>query len=317
MSEQQKIFFGKLRPFLDRLQRELEDIGEGEDIPLFYEPIHYVLALPGKRIRPLLTLLSAMTCNASLDDALPAAAAVELMHNFTLVHDDIMDNDDTRRGQPTVHKKWDVGTAILAGDGLMGLAFKKLLQSPRGDVLRMAQRFNEIMLVICEGQGLDKMFEQDENVSFERYMDMIRRKTAVLIELSCELGALAAQAREDEIEAFRQFGLSLGLAFQIQDDWLDVMADEKTLGKKVGSDWQQHKQTVLTIRLKEKKGGTLPALSLEAFKEQLLETGVADEVQAMYQKYFDQALQALNVLPQNQYNALLRELTQLIENRQW
>lgn len=317
MSDQQKIFFEKLRPFLDRLQQELITTAQGEEVPLFYAPIEYVLQLPGKRIRPLLTILSALTCGSRLEDALSPAAAVELMHNFTLVHDDIMDDDDTRRGQPTVHKKWDIGTAILAGDGLMGLAFQKLLQSPRGDILRMVRRFNEIMIVICEGQGLDKMFEQQEHVTAERYLDMIRRKTAVLIELSCELGAIAAEADEAAIETFRRYGLALGMAFQVQDDWLDIMADEQALGKKVGSDWQRHKQTILTIRLREKLGDRLDHLSFESFKEQLQQTGIARDVKEMYQDYFTQALHALSALPQNKYNGLLQELTQLIRDRRW
>ncbi len=317
MSEKQKIFFGKLEPFLKRLQQELANIDKEEEIPLFYEPIHYVLQLPGKRIRPLLTILSALTCGGTINDAFFPAAAVELMHNFTLVHDDIMDNDNLRRGQPTVHKKWDVGTAILAGDGLMGLAFQKLLQSTKGDILRMARRFNEVMLVICEGQGLDKMFEKEENISQEKYLDMIRRKSAVLIELSCELGALAAEADKSLIQIFQRFGLALGMAFQVQDDWLDIMADEQALGKKVGSDWQRHKQTILTIRLREKSGGDLRHLSFQTFKEQLLQSGIANEVQALYRAYFDQALQALQELPQNEPNFLLRELTQLIKDRRW
>ena len=317
MSEEKKIFFAKLQPFLDVLQQNMNNVGEGEEIPLFYEPIHYVLQLPGKRIRPLLTILSALTCGGELEQAIYPAAAVELLHNFTLVHDDIMDNDATRRGQPTVHKKWDVGTAILAGDGLMGLAFQKLLQSSSGDLLRMTRRFADVMLVICEGQGLDKMFEQQSRVTYDRYLEMIRRKTAVLIELSCELGALSAEASEAQIGALRNFGHALGMAFQVQDDWLDTMADEQTLGKHVGSDYQQHKQTILTILLKQRSSVNLEKLSFEEFKRALIESSVADEVRNLFNSYYDAALKALKSLPQNQYRNLLEELTLLIKNRRW
>ncbi len=317
MSEQSKIFFNNLKPLLEQLETRLLAIGINEKIPIFYDPIQYVLRLPGKRIRPLLTILANLTCGGKLDTAFYPALAVELLHNFTLVHDDIMDNDELRRGQPTVHKKWDVATAILAGDGLMGLAFKKLLECPQGDVLTMVRRFTDVMLIICEGQGLDKMFENQSQVSEAQYLEMIRRKTAVLIELSCELGALSARASEEMISSFKSFGYALGMAFQIQDDVLDIMADQKKLGKKVGSDWQMHKQTILSIRLRERLGNDLSQFTFDEFKTELLQSGVLQEVQSLYQSYFVQAFEALQQLPQNDFNEKLRELTKLIQNRQW
>ncbi len=317
MTQQVKVFFNTLKPLLDQLQEQLLAIGINHRVPVFYDPITYVLNLPGKRIRPLLTILANQTCGGQLNTALFPAAAVELLHNFTLVHDDIMDDDDLRRGQPTVHKKWDVATAILAGDGLMGLAFKKLLECPQGDVLAMVRRFTEVMIVICEGQGLDKMFENHPEVSEAEYLEMIRRKTAVLIELSCELGALSAEASPQEIERFRQFGYNLGMAFQIQDDVLDILADESELGKTVGSDWQKHKQTILAIRLRQKLGTSLDEMDFETFKATLQSSGVLNEIQELYQQYFAHALQALQKLPQNESNAKLRELTQLIQQRHW
>ncbi|NOX88321.1 MAG: polyprenyl synthetase family protein [Calditrichaeota bacterium] len=317
MSEKQKIFFAELQPYLNRLQQHLAEFGNEERIPLFYDPIHYILKLPGKRIRPLLVILSALTCGGKLESALYPAAAVELLHNFTLVHDDIMDNDDLRRGQPTVHKKWDIGTAILAGDGLMGLAFKKLLECPEGDVLTMVRRFTEVMLIICEGQGMDKMFEMEADVSEEKYLEMIRRKTAVLIELSCELGAITAGTDQANIRLFRRFGHALGMGFQIQDDFLDIMADEQALGKKVGSDWMMHKQTILTIKLRQRTQGNINDLSFEEFRELLKDQRIVKEVEELYQAYFRDAFDALNTLPQNSYNRSLKELTSLIQNRRW
>lgn len=317
MSDQSKIFFNNLKPLLDQFEARLLAIGINEKIPIFYDPIQYVLHLPGKRIRPLLAILANQTCEGQLETAFYPALAVELLHNFTLVHDDIMDNDDLRRGQPTVHKKWDVATAILAGDGLMGLAFQKLLECPQGDVLTMVRRFTDVMLIICEGQGLDKMFENQSQVSEAQYLEMIRRKTAVLIELSCELGAFSAQAPEEMISSFKSFGYALGMAFQIQDDVLDIMADQKKLGKKVGSDWQMHKQTILSIRLRERLGNDLSQLTFDQFKKELQNSGVLQEVQDLYQDYFNQAYEALQKLPKNQFNEKLHELTKLIQNRQW
>ncbi len=317
MSEQKKIFFSKLQPYLDYLQEQMENVGQGEEIPLFYEPIHYVLQLPGKRIRPLLTILSALTCGGHLEHAVFPAVAVELLHNFTLVHDDIMDDDATRRGQPTVHIKWDVATAILAGDGLMGLAFQKLLQSPSGDLLRMTRRFTDVMLIICEGQGLDKMFEQQTKVTYDRYLEMIRRKTAVLIELACEIGALSADASESHVNALRNFGHALGMAFQVQDDWLDTMADEQVLGKRVGSDYRQHKQTILTILLKQRMNFNLQNMSFQEFKTALIKSSVAQEVKNLFSSYYDAALKALQHLPDNPFRHYLEELTLLIKEREW
>jgi len=199
----------------------------------------------------------------------------------------------------------------------MGLAFQKLLQSPSGDLLRMTRRFTDVMLIICEGQGLDKMFEQETKVTYEHYLEMIRRKTAVLIELACELGGLSANATEEQIAALRNFGHALGMAFQVQDDWLDTMADEQVLGKHVGSDFQQHKQTILTILLKQRMNANLEKLSFEEFKQALIKSSVAEEVQNLFISYYDSASKALQSLPENQYRNQLEELTQLIKNRQW
>jgi geranylgeranyl diphosphate synthase type II len=300
------------------IENEMARIDSYQTVPLFYDPMRYMLNLKGKRIRPLLTLLSAMTFGARADEAKYAAASVELLHNFTLVHDDIMDNDATRRGKPTIHTKWDVGTAILAGDGLMGLSFRKLLQSPRGDIPAMMARLTETMIVICEGQGLDKMFENMEDVTLHAYLDMIARKTAVLIELACELGGMAAEADQDSIQLLKEYGYALGMGFQIQDDYLDITADETMLGKKIGSDLQMRKKTILTILLRELTGSNdFFNLNLSDFK-MLMETHqLPDRVDSMYTDYFKTAYDKLSRLPSNEYASQLKELTDFLKNRSW
>lgn len=319
MSEKNsRIIFDKTSHFLQELEKELNSIQVDDKVTLFFEPIQYVLQLPGKRIRPLLVFLSAAVLGQSMEKSRHAAAAVELLHNFTLVHDDIMDMDNLRRGCLTVHKKWDTGTAILAGDGLMGLAFLKLLQTKQGDVQRMAGRFAETMLVICEGQGLDKMFENSDSVTAEAYLDMIARKTAVLLELSCELGALAAEGDEEQTACLRSFGYELGMGFQIQDDWLDILGDEEILGKKTGSDLERKKQTILTLKLKEKHPDIdIFSLDLREYRQLLAESGLAAEIENNFNQHFDLAYKKLDLLPKNEAGLLLRELTDFISKRTW
>jgi len=306
------------KPYLELVNKEIGDIQGYQDVRIFYEPMKYVLDLPSKKIRPLLVLLSAGAVGGDLKIASYPAAAVELLHNFTLVHDDIMDNDNTRRGKPTVHVKWDVNTAILAGDGLMGFSFQKLLKSPQGDVARMVTRLTEAMIIICEGQGLDKMFEKQKQVEAQAYLDMIHRKTAALLELSCELGALSACASEDMVSNLHDFGRALGMGFQIQDDILDITADESHLGKKVGSDFEMQKMTILSILLREQMGDAeFSKLDLHQYRQALEQTNVLEKVQNMSAEYFKKAFDKLEKLPQNPESDLLKELTQAVKDRSW
>ena len=308
----------QLKPYLDIIEKEINAFDGHKDVTFFYDPIRYILGLQGKRIRPLLTMLCAETLGVGPDISRYPAAAVELLHNFTLVHDDIMDQDDYRRGKLTVHRKWDINAAILAGDGLMGLAFHKLLSTPHGDLTTMARRFTEAMLLICEGQGQDKMFETSAAISSKAYLQMIERKTAVLIELACELGAMAAEAEEPTVTLFREFGYALGLGFQIQDDVLDVVGNESRLGKKTGSDLSMHKQTLLTIKLREKTGSEdFFNLSLNDFRRLLDESGVLAESRGQYKSLFDKARHIADNLPANKAKDYLLALTDSLKNRSW
>lgn len=216
-----------------------------------YNPIKYVIDGGGKRIRPVLVMLSSEALGGDPIKALPAATALEILHNFTLVHDDIMDNADTRRGRETIHRKWDYDTALLAGDGLIGIAYRTLFETDSDNLTRIAKIFTEGIIEICEGQSYDKEYETKRNVTIEEYIMMITKKTSVLLETCAMTGGLIANGSEDEIEILRQFGLNLGLAFQIQDDLLDIIADEKIFGKKTGGDLVEGKKTFLLLKALE------------------------------------------------------------------
>jgi len=189
-----------------KIDTELLSLPPAEKIPLFYDPIYYVNSLGGKKLRPLLTVISGLVVGGKVDNLIPASAAIELLHNFSLVHDDIMDNDETRRGKATVHVKWDLGTAVLAGDGLLGLAYSKLLNTPNRRDNLLASLFTDAVLEICEGQALDKTFETTEFVTETEYMTMIGKKTATLIRLACQIGGIIGGGDSKQIESLAEYG---------------------------------------------------------------------------------------------------------------
>ncbi|CAN5426722.1 polyprenyl synthetase family protein [soil metagenome] len=216
-----------------------------------YDPVNYILSGGGKRIRPMMVMLCCEIAGGDPSSAIDAGAALEILHNFTLVHDDIMDNASTRRGNETVHKKWNVNTAILAGDNLIAMAYKSLLKTNSANIKRIVEVFTEGVIEVCEGQSYDKDFELTQNVSSDEYLLMIKKKTAKLLETSAVIGALIGNAKEKEIEELCYFALDLGMAFQIQDDLLDITADEKDLGKKIGGDLIEGKKTFLLLNALE------------------------------------------------------------------
>lgn len=227
-----------------------------------YDPVRYVMGMGGKRLRPRLLLLTAGLCGGKPEDAIPAARAVEMLHNFTLLHDDIMDNAGTRRGMETVHEKWDDATAILSGDVLFVLALQQLaVQGAHAGLsdavnTRLMQRFLEAIRIVCDGQAMDMDFERRVEVALPEYLEMIGSKTAALIRCSMELGALTAGADDDVVAACGEIGEHAGLAFQIQDDLLDAVGDTSKFGKKVGGDIIEGKKTWLTIRALERADDT-------------------------------------------------------------
>lgn len=216
-----------------------------------YEPMKYILDGGGKRIRPMLLIICCEAAGGKVEAALDAATAIEILHNFTLVHDDIMDNADTRRGKETIHKKWDSNTAILAGDGLLGYAFKSLLKTKSERIQEIANSFTEAIIEVCEGQSYDKEFELRKKVRIDEYVMMIDKKTSELLKCCAEIGALIGNASNEEIDALKYYALYTGLAFQIQDDLLDIVADEKEFGKKTGGDLYEGKKTYLLLKALE------------------------------------------------------------------
>ena len=243
------------RSRIQEIQKDLEThIGQldfGSQPQELYEPIKYLMGLGGKRIRPLLTLLAYSLYKDDYQQILTPAAAVETFHNFTLMHDDIMDNAPLRRGKATVHEKWNANTAILSGDVMMVKAYDMLLKVPSEKLALCMKHFNRTAAEVCEGQQLDMNFEQREMVSEAEYLDMIRLKTAVLLGFALQYGALLAGAPEEDVQRLYDFGVSIGIGFQLKDDLLDVYADKAKFGKQVGGDIIANKKTYLLIKAKE------------------------------------------------------------------
>ena len=213
-----------------------------------YEPIHYIMQIGGKRMRPILTLMSAEVFDTDYKKALPAALAVEVFHNFSLVHDDIMDDAPLRRGNKTVHEKWDINTGILSGDAMLILAYQYFEEYEPTIFQSLAKLFSKTALEVCEGQQWDVDFESRNDVTIPEYLKMIECKTAVLVAAAMKMGAIIAETSQENANLIYDFGLNLGLAFQLQDDYLDAFGNPKTFGKQVGGDIIENKKTYLYLK---------------------------------------------------------------------
>ena len=216
-----------------------------------YAPIHYILQIGGKRLRPILTLMTCDLFEGNPKDAYDAALAIELFHNFTLIHDDIMDSAPIRRGKVTVHEKWDINTGILSGDAMMILASQCFNSYEPALFKKLTVLFNKTALEVCEGQQLDIDFETRNNVTIAEYIKMITYKTSVLVAAAMEMGAIIANVEKNETEKIYNFGLNLGIAFQLQDDFLDTFGDAATFGKQIGGDILENKKTFLYLKALE------------------------------------------------------------------
>ncbi|MDX5346087.1 MAG: polyprenyl synthetase family protein [Hymenobacteraceae bacterium] len=233
--------------FSETIQRGLSTLNYGEKPAELYEPIRYIMSLGGKRIRPLLTLLAAHLYTDDVEKVLKPALATEVFHNFTLMHDDIMDQAPLRRGQPTVHEKWNQNTAILSGDVMLVRAYELFFDVEPDKLAQVLKMFSTCAAEVCEGQQLDISFENRDDVSIEEYLHMIRLKTAVLLGFALELGAVLAGATPSDASHIKQFGIDIGVAFQLRDDLLDVYADQEKFVKQVGGDILSDKKTFLLL----------------------------------------------------------------------
>ena len=217
-----------------------------------YDPVTYVLSMGGKRLRPVLMLMAYNLYKEQVSDIFNPATGIEIYHNYTLLHDDLMDRADRRRGRPTVHKVWNDNTAILSGDAMLVLAYQFMAQVPAEHLKEIMNLFSLTALEICEGQQMDMDFEQRMDVSEEEYLEMIRLKTSVLLASSLKIGALLGGASSEDANALYNFGINMGMAFQLKDDFLDVYGDTSTFGKNIGGDILCNKKTYLLIKALEK-----------------------------------------------------------------
>lgn len=237
--------------YTDYFIRYLEEQLIGKEPKNLYDPITYILSLGGKRIRPVLTLVTTEIFGSDLKLALPAALALEVFHNSTLVHDDIIDDDPIRRGQPTVHKKWDYNTAILSGDAMLILTYQYLESYKPALAMNLIKAINKMAIEVCEGQRWDVDFETRQDVTVSEYLKMIEYKTAALIATSLKTGAIIAQTSKENCDLIYDFGINLGLAFQLQDDLLDIFGDTPTFGRRLGGDIISNKKTYLYLKALE------------------------------------------------------------------
>lgn len=317
---------------LEDLENHIQCFSYGTFPKELYEPISYIMSLGGKRIRPLLTLLSYSLYRQEYQEILTPAMAVEVFHNFTLMHDDIMDNAPLRRGKATVHEKWNPNTAILSGDVMLVKAYDMLLGIEPKLLPVCLRLFNKTAAEVCEGQQNDMNFESHSQVSEDAYIDMIRQKTAVLLGFALQFGALLAGQSEAESQKLYDFGVNIGIGFQLKDDLLDVYADKSKFGKQVGGDIIANKKTFLLIKAKELATGA-DATALQQWidaktfdKEEKVQevTAIYDRIgiqsltEAKMYEYFDKGFAqyaSINVPNQDVYQELLK-LTQDLVNRE-
>lgn len=303
----------------------------GKSPDSLYEPIRYIMQLGGKRLRPLMVMLSYSLFRSDVNKIVPYAVAVELFHNFTLMHDDIMDNAPIRRGKPSVHEKWNTNTAILSGDVMLVKVYDLFLQLPPEKAKEVLQLFNACATEVCEGQQLDMEFEKIPQVSTLQYIRMIRQKTAVLLGFCLELGARLANAKPQNCKHLREVGINMGIGFQLMDDLLDAYGDPDKFGKQVGGDIIANKKTYLLIHSLEKASAAqraelekwLQAKSFDANEKVRAVKAIWDELnirQAAHRKinfYFKKAHSGLSqVRGKNEAKKLLHTLTESLMNRQ-
>lgn len=286
------------------LENEISSLKLADGPHNLFNPLRYFLSLGGKRMRPVLTLLSGEIFNTPKEESVCAALSLELFHNFSLIHDDIMDEAPVRRGKPTVHHKWNSSVAILSGDALYIAAYQQLANYSDQRLPLLLQRFNETAIEVCQGQQMDMDFESLDTVSEAEYIEMIRLKTSVLLGCALEFGAIVANQEEEIRKNLYEFGVSLGIAFQIQDDFLDLYGDPELFGKQVGGDVLANKKTLLFLKAAQTGDDRLHKLiqmdadsQKVAYAQNLFEElGAKTATLQAMKSYYDQAMDNLKQL---------------------
>ncbi|MFT5310238.1 MAG: geranylgeranyl diphosphate synthase type II [Bacteroidia bacterium] len=303
---------------IQELQAQLEQALGTLEVPAspaeLYDPIKYTLSNGGKRMRPLLVLIGCKIFNDDVSEAINPALGVEMFHNFTLLHDDIMDDAPLRRGKPSVHKKWDSNIAILSGDAMMVKTYQSFIET-RSEVLRpMLRVFNRTAVEVCEGQQFDMNFELRDDVSIAEYLDMIRLKTAVLLAASLQIGGMIGGASKEQSELLYDFGLNAGIAFQLQDDILDVYGESAKVGKQKGGDIICNKKTFLLLKAQELATGSLA----KELAEQLGNSSEQEKVAAVTQIYDELKIRQLAEARMWEfYNKGMASLEKVEGNKNW
>mgnify|MGYP004442615473 CR=1 FL=1 len=297
-----------IKQYIETVNKAIEEIEYPATPAGLYQPIKYALEAGGKRMRPVLLLASCNAFGGDLEHAIWPAVGIEIFHNFTLVHDDVMDHADVRRGRPTVHKKWNTNTAILSGDAMVTMAYKCMAGCQPMYLPEVIDKFGMMTMNVYEGQQIDEDFEKLTEVSFDEYLKMIMGKTSALIAYPLAIGAVLSGAQQADVEAMFNFGVSLGIAFQMQDDYLDVYGDPATFGKAIGGDILNDKKTWLHIIAKDKAKEQIEALSaLEGDEKIMAVTALYDSLslriqgQKLIEKYTQDAIEYLNAttMPQD------------------
>lgn len=318
---------------ISKLSAFLENEISTFDLPAqpanLYDPLRYFLNLGGKRMRPILTMLGAELFNTSGKNAVNAAIAIELFHNFSLIHDDIMDAAPLRRKQQTVHTKWNTNIAILSGDVLLVKAYQEICKQDAKVLPRLLEIFNRTAIEVCEGQQLDMDYETRNNVSIEEYIYMIRLKTSVLLGCALEMGAVVAVAKKEDQELIYSFGEHIGVAFQIQDDILDLYADPEKFGKQVGGDVLANKKTLLLLKayelsnaaeiekLNQLKSESNQTLKIESTRNLFDKLGVREAARAMMDEHYVIALNSLEKISVSESNKKpLKDLANMLLHRE-
>lgn len=311
----------KRKEIVEDALKELVKDGEPKEL---YEASKHLLNAGGKRLRPVTVLLSSELVGGDVKSAIHAAISVELLHNFTLIHDDIMDEDEMRRGMPTVHSIWGIPYAILAGDTLHALSFHLLSKSdaPAERIVRAVETLSNACVEICEGQWMDMEFEKREDVSEEEYLIMVAKKTGALYEASAVLGGIMGGGSEEQIKALGEYGRNIGIGFQIYDDILDVMAKDEEIGKDRGSDIAEGKKTLLVIKARE-LGVRLPEVrkrderSVEEALRILENSGVMEYARNKAREYIERGKKALDIFPESHAKRILLELADFMIERSY